>query len=259
MKKNLIARLMSDFFYMQAIRYLFFLIIFLLISAYSSAWADTGLAKEESIKKGERAYRKYCSVCHGRTGIGNGPGAIISGIPPADLTDKAYMSLFSDHDLIMRLKDGEDRFPYLQMAGIADKTSTQTIWNIVDYIRTLEIDKGPLTKPTPEERAEKFKDPRERGRIYYLRYCSPCHGVNGDGKGWAARTLDGTPAAHNDPILMADFTRQQIFEHVKGLRKKQDRKMPIFGKAFTPEIVKVIAAYTKILSGNVQGGFNLQN
>ncbi len=230
--------------------YIFF-IIFTFLFPFSVSFAeDDSAAHAKSIKKGKKAYRRYCSACHGKTGIGNGPGAQISGIPPSDLTNKAYMSLFSDEELMERLKYGEDGFPYIQMSGIARKASTQTIWNIVDYVRTLAVDKGPLKGYTPKEREERFKDPLNRGLVYYLRYCSPCHGKEGDGKGWAARTLEGTPVAHNDPAIMSKFTRQDIYKHVKGMRKKKDRTMPVFAKAITPPIVKAIAAYTKTLSEN---------
>ncbi len=238
----------------RAIVSLFFVTILVLFFSHPYTWADSDSTKKvkKDIRRGKRDYKKYCSSCHGISGEGGGSGAIISGIPPQDLTDKAYMSLLSDEELFERIRYGEDLIPYVQMPGIVHKASKQTMWNIAYYVRTLAVNKGPLKGPTPKERAERFKDPLERGRIYYLRYCSPCHGKTGDGTGWAARTLDGVPVAHNDPIVMAGFTRQQIFKHVKGLKAKRDRSMPIFGKAFVPRTVKVIAAYTKTLSANLQ-------
>jgi len=47
---------------------------------------------------------------------------------------------------------------------------------------------------------------------------------------------------------MSKFTEQDILAHVKGLTKKEDRDMPIFGKSITNDIVKVIASYVKTLS-----------
>ncbi len=223
-------------------------VVFCLTFINPNAWAEPGSSKEKRIHRGEAAYRKYCQICHGRSGTGDGPGAEISGIPPRDLTDKAYMSLLSDSDLVQRIKYGEDHFPYLQMPGFDMQVSTQTIWAIIAYIRTLEVDKGPFKGPTPEERARRFKNPMERGRVYYQRYCSPCHGITGDGKGNLAATSGGIPVAHSDPKIMGQYTRQMIFAHVKGLKKKKDRKMLVFGKFFTKKIVQDIAIFTKTLS-----------
>ena len=224
-----------------------FTLLFLFSSPYFT-WADS---REQRLKRGKKAYREYCWACHGKKGLGDGEGAIISGIPPTDISDKAYMSLISEQELFLKIKFGEDRFPHLQMPGVEYQISDKTIWKLIEYMKTLQVDKGPLRVLTPQEKAKRFQNPIERGRIYYLRYCSVCHGATGDGKGWAARTVEGDPVAHNDPIIMNKFTRQEIFKHVKGIKNKQDRSMPIFGRTITSNIVKVIAAYTKTLSENI--------
>lgn len=231
---------------------IFFAIQTFVLNAYASADDNAPGSAGGDVQEGKKVYIKYCSVCHGIKGEGDGQGSYISAVLPTNLTNKAYMSLFSDDDLVERISAGEDGFPYLQMDGLDNQLSKSTIRKIVSYIRTMAKDTGPLNLPTPEERIEKFKEPLERGRIYYLRYCATCHGVSGDGKGWAARTIDGTPAAHNNPVVMVNFTRQDIFNHVKGLREKNDRKMPVFGKTFKPEVIKEISAYTKTLSENIK-------
>lgn len=165
---------------------LFSLIIIASIFVLPCTWAEEGdIEIEKNIQKGKRAYKRYCSACHGTSGKGD--GTLASSIPPRDLTDKAYMSLLSDEDLFKRIKYGEESFPYLQMAGIGHKASKKTIWDIVYFIRTSEVNKGPLKGPTPKERAERFKDPMERGRVYYLRYCSPCHGTTEMAKDGASK------------------------------------------------------------------------
>lgn len=247
-----IIRFLAFLLKTRALSAIFSITILVSIFAYSYTWAGTNSDRERNITKGKKAYKRYCSACHGRRGKGDGSGAIISGISPRDLTNKAYMSLLSDKNLFERIRYGENAFPYLQMSGIDHKASKKTIWDIVDYIRTLEVNKGPYKGLTPKEQEERFKDPKERGRIFYLRYCSACHGKSGDGKGWAAKTLEGTPVAHNNPIAMSKFTRQQIYEHVRGLKKKKDRTMPAFWKAFDPVTVKEISGFTKTLSENAE-------
>lgn len=76
------------------------------------------------------------------------------------------MSLLSDSDLVKRIKRGESDFPYLQMPGFSRQLSTQAIWNVISYIRTFAVDKGPLQGLTPKQRASEFKrKPLVRGRI----------------------------------------------------------------------------------------------
>lgn len=223
------------------------LCIIAILSIFANRYAIA--QDDERIKRGKEAYKKYCSVCHDETGTGDGHGAVISGILPRDLTDKAYMSLLTDDKIVKIIRYGEDAFPHLQMPGQGNEIPESVGWDIVYYLRTIAVDKGPLKAPSPQERAKRFKEPLERGKIYYLRYCSPCHGISGDGKGWAARgLLEGKPAALNDPALMSKFTEQDILAHVKGLTKKEDRDMPIFGKSITNDMVKVIASYVKTLS-----------
>ncbi|MBI3584461.1 MAG: c-type cytochrome [Nitrospinae bacterium] len=222
------------------------LCIIAILSIFTNRYAMA--QDDERIKKGKEAYKKYCSVCHDETGTGDGPGAVISGISPRDLTDKAYMSLLSGDEIVKIIRYGEDAFPYLQMPGQGNEIPESVGWNIVYYLRTIAVYKGPLKSPSPQERAKRFKEPLERGKIYYLRYCSSCHGISGDGKGWAARGLVAKPAVLNDPALMSKLTEQDILAHVKGLTKKEDRNMPIFGRAFTNNMVEVIASYVKTLS-----------
>ena len=65
------------------------LIIFCSIAIFSIFTNQYIMAQDdERIKRGKEAYKKYCSVCHGKTGSGDGPGSEISGVPPAILQIK---------------------------------------------------------------------------------------------------------------------------------------------------------------------------
>jgi mono/diheme cytochrome c family protein len=239
--------------------YAFSILIFILTSIlYSFAANSQEISgnnaptdEAKSLKKGQEAYKRYCSACHGKEGKGDGGGGKLSGIPPNDLTDKSYMSLLSDEDLYKRIRYGEEAVPYMQMPGFDSNLTPETIHSLVKYIRTLEKEGAEYSGLTPAQKEEQFKDPSQRGKIYYMRFCSPCHGVSGDGKGWAAKRSGGTPVAHNDPIVMSKSTRQQIFEHVRGLEKNADRNMPVFSGTITPNVVKDISNYTKSLTGNL--------
>lgn len=56
----------------------------LLLAAIS---AGSSLAQEAQIRaRGQFHYQRYCAVCHGEQGTGNGPMAADLRVPPADLT-----------------------------------------------------------------------------------------------------------------------------------------------------------------------------
>ncbi len=201
------------------------------------AWSFV-CSEDDSLCRGKKAYDRYCAHCHGVSGRGDGEGALIRGVPMGDLTNKAYMSLLSDQELYERIAYGEEKFPYLQMPGWKNILSSRTIWDIIRYIRTLEVDRGPLKGPTPQERAERFrKDPLERGRIYYLRYCSQCHGKNGDGRGWAAKNLLSKPI----DFRKTPVTRQQILDYIRG--KRRGGNMVVFSKIISDQVVDEIIKY----------------
>ena len=197
--------------------------------------------KGDDVERGMAAYKHHCIQCHGRNGKGNGQGSMLRGVPTGDLSNKAYMSLLSDHDLYERIAYGEKQFAYLQMPGFGDSLSSSTIKDIVAYIRTLEVDSGELKGPTPNERMERFEnDPLERGRIYYTRYCSQCHGRDGTGDGWAARRSLGQPERLN----IVHQGRQEIVDYVRGRSGDiKDRNMPVFGVTISDDVIDSLTDY----------------
>jgi len=48
------------------------------------------------------------------------------------------------------------------------------------------------------------------GKKIYQWYCSPCHCIRGDGKGFNAKNLDPRPANHTDPNLFGRQGRWEI-------------------------------------------------
>lgn len=87
---------------------------------------------------GKKIYRENCSPCHGVEGKGDGPGARLLPVKPADHTDGKAMSKRSDRDLADIISEG----------GAAVKKSAympawdglfndQQIRDLVAYIRSL--------------------------------------------------------------------------------------------------------------------------
>jgi mono/diheme cytochrome c family protein len=91
-------------------------------------------ASPESIAAGKQLYTRYCAVCHGINATG-GSGSDIS--PPApDLTDKEWKHGSSDGEIFTVVKNGVP--PDLNMEPWGDRIKDPDIWNVVNYLRSIE-------------------------------------------------------------------------------------------------------------------------
>jgi mono/diheme cytochrome c family protein len=89
----------------------------------------------ESIKAGQAAFQKNCRFCHGADAKGNGPMAP-EGTHPSDLTDAKWDRGDSDGEIFVVIRDGAG--PKFDMKGYKSKMTEPEIWNIVNYLRSLQ-------------------------------------------------------------------------------------------------------------------------
>jgi mono/diheme cytochrome c family protein len=92
-------------------------------------------ATPESIKAGQAAYQKNCRFCHGNDAKGNGPMAP-EGTHPSNLTDDKWDRGSTDGEIFMVIKEGAG--PKFDMKGFKSKMTDKDIWNIVNYLRSLQ-------------------------------------------------------------------------------------------------------------------------
>jgi len=89
----------------------------------------------ESIKAGQAAFQKNCRFCHGADAKGNGPMAP-EGTHPSNLTDAKWDRGDSDGEIFVVIRDGAG--PKFDMKGYKSKMTETDIWNVVNYIRSLQ-------------------------------------------------------------------------------------------------------------------------
>jgi len=215
----------------------------------SALYAQSSASNPMLVEAGKRLFNSFCIYCHGVDGSGtNAPASNLSGVPTGDLSNKAYMSLLTDEEIIDRVAYGEERYPYLQMPGWRSNLNDGKITAIVAYVRTLAVDQGPLKGPSPSERLKHFiNDPLERGRIHFLRYCSGCHGKKGDGKGWMAAKALSKPVAIGSPEIAATLTYKSVKAYVTNINRWDKSYMPVFSEdEILPKLADIIA-YIKTL------------
>lgn len=124
---------------------------YLAVDAYPTTYLRPAVPYSAlSVAKGTHLYERYCSVCHGVAGYGDGPAARGLRPKPADLTAKHT----ADHtagDLFWWLTHGIKGSP---MTGFKDHLSEEERWDLINFLRALSAAEqarvmGPLIEPTP--------------------------------------------------------------------------------------------------------------
>jgi len=86
---------------------------------------------EKHVLRGEWVYRNYCQVCHGMTGLGDGP-VTKRGVPPPPslLSDK--VKNMKDGQLYFIISNGRGNMPPYQ-----SQVQREDRWNVIHFIRTM--------------------------------------------------------------------------------------------------------------------------
>ncbi len=87
-----------------------------------------------SIAAGKKLYDAQCASCHGTEGKGDGKAGLTLKPRPSDLTDAEWKHGSSEGEVFTLIRDGAKQTP---MRGYASRMTTNDIWNIVNYLRTL--------------------------------------------------------------------------------------------------------------------------
>lgn len=92
-------------------------------------------ADESSITRGAELFSIHCAVCHGPTGVGNGPVApFLVNYKPADLTSDIVQSK-SDGSFFLTISDGLDG----RMPALNENLTVSERWDVINFLRTLKV------------------------------------------------------------------------------------------------------------------------
>lgn len=91
-------------------------------------------ATDESMEAGEQIFATNCTVCHGQSGRGDGPGAAGLEKPPANLTE-AHVQELSDGALFYIVSHGRPDTPMPAWNNILNEEQR---WQVVNYLRTFK-------------------------------------------------------------------------------------------------------------------------
>jgi len=87
-----------------------------------------------SIAAGQKIFQANCVSCHGTAGAGDGKNIAQMNPKPANLTDADWKHGSTDGEIFTLIRDGSKN---TAMKGFASRMTANDIWNVVNYIRTL--------------------------------------------------------------------------------------------------------------------------
>lgn len=105
-----------------------------------------------------------------------------------------------------------------------------------------KAEKTEVTKP-------KLTVSLELGEMTYKHYCTPCHGMKGNGNGFNAGHLLVKPANHTDAKFMSERSDSKLFDTINlgGVEVSKSTLMPPWGAALGDEKIKSVVLYLREL------------
>ncbi len=108
-------------------------------------------ATQESLAHGEEMYNRYCFVCHGMEGMGDGP-VIKRGFYPLNLTTPGVIAR-TDGYIYAYIRYGGK----VMMPSYRESITSESAWDVVNYVRKLQgnpvketvVDEEPANAETP--------------------------------------------------------------------------------------------------------------
>jgi mono/diheme cytochrome c family protein len=201
-------------------------------AAVCASWAllATGEATAAKEDRGAEIYSNLCASCHGRYGRGDGPLARELKLKPPDFLSSDWLARRSDDEIIAGLKSGAH--PAMSVATVLDEGALRAA---LQYVRNLAPPGKYLSVL--------------RGRDLYNASCWVCHGRNGDGKGPAAKTLEGPkPRDFTSPDFIIEGRESEIADTIsRGAAASfhGSPMMPAWSSSLSPQQIHDLVEYLK--------------
>src|SRR5262245_51182877 len=87
-----------------------------------------------SLAAGKKLFSTNCAPCHGVTGVGDGKAGELLNPRPANLTDATWKHGGSEAEIFTTIRDGAKG---TGMKGFGGRLTTQELWQLVNYVRSL--------------------------------------------------------------------------------------------------------------------------
>ncbi|MES9946637.1 MAG: c-type cytochrome [Candidatus Thiodiazotropha sp.] len=199
----------------------------------------TSMANPSPAFEGRKLYISHCMICHGLDGKGNGPLARKLKIEPEDLI--SYVPSKSDYAL-QKIITGNKTAPKSLRSGHGKISEDMPKWKdvlkqsqitaLIAYLRFLSTTKHTLPG-----------DP-DLGYEVFQRYCSVCHGRDGDGSGALTKLIGIKPIDLSNPHKTDGISNRSLAKEI--LEGKGDY-MPAWEGILTAKEVEGVVSYIRLL------------
>ena len=98
--------------------------------------AAVATASPKSIENGAALFKRQCVMCHGTTGLGDGPASTALKGKLPNFSDKAFMSKLTDAHIHTTITEGK-KTAVGNMPALGKRLKPEEITDIVNYVRTL--------------------------------------------------------------------------------------------------------------------------
>jgi mono/diheme cytochrome c family protein len=103
-------------------------------------------ATPESLARAKKQYGYDCVMCHGKDGNGKGDVAVDMKLSMHDESNPATLKDRTDGELFYIIKNGKD-----QMPPEGNRVKDETIWDMVNYVRSFAKKDAAVAKPAEEK------------------------------------------------------------------------------------------------------------
>ncbi len=187
-----------------------------------------------ALNRGCQVYQRFCSICHGRSGQGDGTVASRVSAFSMNIVGKATADL-PDGTLFHIITHGQNNMP-----AHTSQIAQDDRWKLVYYLRDLQRAE---TERLRRHGIESYEDPRkdnlvsaDYGRELYGGNCGSCHGPDG------RNPLPGTPTL-NSPKALAITDEDFYLEMITHGRRGTD--MSAWGKVLTATQIRSLGVYIR--------------
>jgi mono/diheme cytochrome c family protein len=187
---------------------------------------------------GRKMYLIYCSTCHGKDGQGKGEAAEFLERKPTNHSDNDRMTKKTDDELYNVISQGgAAAHRSASMPPWTTTLSPQQIWDIVSFIRLLH-------------RQSKYESVPSNATSNFNKYCSVCHGQNGNGNGAIAAAFTPRPQNLTDLEYLRAHSRLDIYFAIMGGGNAvgKTQYMPPWGEVLSQQEIWDLVGYIENLS-----------
>ena len=226
------------------------------LSAVAGSISTAGLETNHyvDIKRGATLFSKYCTLCHGNDGLGEGLLVMRLGNYPSTNLLAVENKFTSSDDIYQAIAlGGFDNKMNLDelMPPYKDELSETDISAIARFIQFLRYD-TPTASKILQQSIAVLPMRRDAGRVLFNTHCSLCHGETGDGRGRMGKILRQKKMAFPTDLSKSRLSNDELFEMITkgGNAMARSSFMPSWSEQLTIRQRQVIIEHINNLRGH---------